>query len=99
MLCNGAVFQKDLGLAGTLHRHTGVYRRVKSRRCCFWHSHINVVTTSNGEERRRPDSDAAAGRLPQVITAVVSSRRPRHIRKERWAFRKADWTRLDQHIK
>ena len=37
-------------------------------------------------------TDLGSDHLVQVITAAVSGRRPRRIRKERWAFRKADWT-------
>ena len=55
----------------------------------------NVTLAQRNLARRctwQTGTDLGSDHLPQVITAAVSGRRPRHIRKERWAFHKADWT-------
>ena len=37
-------------------------------------------------------ADLGSDHMPMVITASIAGSRPRRIRKERWAFHKADWT-------
>ena len=58
------------------------------------HSAPDVALAHRDLARRctwQTGTDLGSDHLPQVVTATVSGHRPRRIRKERWAFHKADW--------